>query len=183
VRVPALEKNVLKYRALQMVMVIFHAESLKRYVIESIRSTDRILPSEDGAERLPDGVTKLVKKAFAVLLEEGILTLDESRQVQKLVDYRNDIAHRVHELTGDVVLPNRTTWLMSGLESKCQYEALDRLKRFRRKIEDGLRSSFAQSLSLDSVHFEVAEATYLEELSRLEKRIDRQMSARMEAGG
>ncbi len=183
VKVPALEKNILKFRALEMVVVLFQAESLKRYVVESIRATDRTFPREDASERLPERATQLIKKAFAVLVDEGVLTREESSEVQGLLDFRNLIAHRVDELVRDVAIPGNPTDLGGRPESRYEYDVLDRLERYRRKIEEGLRPTFVQSLSLDRVNFEAAEAAYREEMSKLARRIDRQLAARALASG
>jgi hypothetical protein len=40
-QLPALEQNILKYRALEMVMILFYAENLNQVVVSSIRATDR----------------------------------------------------------------------------------------------------------------------------------------------
>jgi hypothetical protein len=42
-RLSALEKNELKKRALEMVLVLFYIEDLKQFVVESIRATDSLI--------------------------------------------------------------------------------------------------------------------------------------------
>ena len=37
---PALEQNILKYRAMQMLLVMFYAEELKREILDRIQATD-----------------------------------------------------------------------------------------------------------------------------------------------
>lgn len=39
----ALEKNILKYRALQMVLLLHQVESLKSFILGSIRATDKFI--------------------------------------------------------------------------------------------------------------------------------------------
>ena len=41
-RLPALESNIVKYRAMEMILVIFHAEELRRFIIATVRVTDSI---------------------------------------------------------------------------------------------------------------------------------------------
>src|SRR5260370_30274493 len=77
-----------------MVMVLFQVEKLKAFVLEAIRANDR--------SRIPLGTKKPFGKAFATLVEDGIITESESDEIQELIDYRNVIAHAVHELTADI---------------------------------------------------------------------------------
>lgn len=39
-RLPAFERNVLKLRAMQMVLIMFYAEELKRKVLDLIQTTE-----------------------------------------------------------------------------------------------------------------------------------------------
>jgi hypothetical protein len=105
-RYSALEKNVLKLRAFEMVLVLFYAEGLRSFVVGSIRATDRLrVPTESAPHRLPDETRKLYKKAWQILVDDEILTTEESAEIQALIDYRNVIAHATEELVADV---NRT---------------------------------------------------------------------------
>jgi hypothetical protein len=102
-QLPALGQNILKYRALEMVMILFYAENLNQVVVSSIRATDRFTTVERlREERLPDGTKNLHKKAWKILVEDGILTKAENEEIQRLINYRNDIGHRIHQLVADV---------------------------------------------------------------------------------
>jgi len=179
VRMPALEKNILKYRLIEMTIILFHAESLKRFIIDSIRATDELHHKFDKrAQRLPTGTKKVLQKAFEILVQDGILTKDESDELHGLIVYRNDIAHRIHQLTADIVHPEKPENRLRQLEFKYRYDALGKFEQYRTKIEQGLQSRYILSLSLDSVFFENAEQTYKEELRRLHKKITRQFEIR-----
>lgn len=176
---PALEKNILKYRALEMTIILFHAESLKRFVIDSIRATEDLHQKLDKRpQRLPIGTKKPLKKAFEILVHDGILEQEESDEMQDLIVYRNDIAHRIHQLTADIVHPERPKDRLRQLKLKYRYDALGKFEQYRSKIEQGLQSRYILSLSLDSVFFENAEQTYKEELRRLHEKITRQFEIR-----
>ena len=177
-KLPALEKNILKYRAFQMILVLFHAESLKRLIISSIQETDRLLSEAD--RELPEGSKYTVGKAFQILVEDSVLTADESEEVQRLIDYRNDIGNRIHELTQDIGYPEKPEGFLDYVDIKYNYDALQKLKHFRKKIEEGLSGKYIISLSFDSVSFENAEIAYIEELNRLHDRITRQFDERKE---
>lgn len=93
-RLPALERNLLKYRAYEMVVILFHIEDLRSYVLGTIRANDKAL--------IPDGTKKPYEKAWAYLVEKGVITQDESDEIQRLTDYRNTIAHDIQKLTYDL---------------------------------------------------------------------------------
>ena len=171
----ALEKNILKYRALQMVLLLHQVESLRTFIIGSIRSTDRLAVSlKTGVDRLPGGVKKTMEKALALLVHEGILTEKESEDLQSIIKLRNQVAHTIHELVADISVPR----LLGQHDPVYDYYAVDRFERYRNKIESGMAKSFVLLLDFRELSFEQAEATYKEELSRLHRRIDRQYEAR-----
>lgn len=65
---PALEQNILKYRAMQMLLVMFYAEDLKREILDRIQATDGWLVRVKGqAERAPKGIKNPVDKAMRSL--------------------------------------------------------------------------------------------------------------------
>lgn len=175
-KLPALEKNILKYRALQMVLLLHEVESLRSFLIGSIRGTDT-LPWRAGSERVPEGTRNPLQKAFRVLVDESIISDEESQDLQAIVELRNTVWHTVHELVEDISAP-------PGLRKRGRsydYGALERFERYRRKIEHGMMNKFVLQLDFRGVVFEQAESTYKEELARLRKRIDRQYVERRDA--
>lgn len=178
-KLPALEKNILKYRAIEMALILFHAESLKKFIIGSIRSTDELRHKLHGTpERLPPGTKGPLKKAFTILVNDNVLTQDESEEVQDLIGFRNDIAHRIHLLTSDIVNPSTPRDRLRRLEVKYRYNAWRKFEHYRDKIERGLRSDYVLQPSFDTVFFKTADRTYKEELNRLRKKIDLQFELR-----
>jgi len=171
---PALEKNILKYRALQMVLLLHQVESLRAFVIGSVRGTDAV---SGGVKRLPEGAKKPMEKAFAVLVQEGVITEKESEDLQKIIGLRNKIGHSIHELVQDISAPR----LLGRRDPIYDYFALERFERYRAKISSGMTKRFVLQLSFRELSFERAEATYKEELVRLHKRIERQFTARRAA--
>ena len=169
-RISALEKNELKRRALEMVMILFYVEDLKKFVVSSIQSTDRF-PGRTSTERLPPGTKNLYQKAWEILVDEGIITQGESSEIQKIIDYRNTIAHKTQELTGEIVLyPS----IRKNEDSLYDSSALKRIIYLREKIFSGMQRRFVLSLSFRGLLFESAEKTYKEELWRLRKKIKKQ---------
>jgi hypothetical protein len=173
-RLPALEKNILKYRALEMTMVLFHTESLKNFVVGSISATDNLY----GRDRLKVAKENPHKRAWEILVTDGVITRAESDDIQKLIDYRNDIGHRVHLLVCDLSRKRSLRGHFGSFKKDYDYEALDRLKALRTKIEEGLRSKYVMQLSLSHDLFEDAERVFMDEIVSLRCKIDRQFRVR-----
>jgi uncharacterized protein YutE (UPF0331/DUF86 family) len=170
-RLSALEKNELKLRALEMVLVLFYVEDMKHFVIEAIRATDRVQGIADGG-RLPPGTKNLYKKAWAILVDANVLSQQESDELQDLVDYRNLVAHQTYVLTADV---GRYTSFRPVMEEATYEEgALKRVQHFRDKLFSEMRRGFVLTISFRGLNFEAAERTYLAELAILRRKLQRQ---------
>lgn len=175
-KLSSLEKNLLKYRAFEMLLVLFEIEDLKRFVVRSIRGTDTILGKEP---RLPDNTPKPMKKAWQIVTDLGILTDDECKGIQRFVAYRDTIAHRIHEMTADV-----SEFARRGGKPPFKgydYEALRKIRDYKRKIEKGFQEQFIMETSLNALYFEPAELVFENELAILRKRINKQWDERVKA--
>lgn len=169
----ALEKNILKYRALQMVLLLHQVESLKSFVIGSIQSSDS-LPTRQRKPRLPPGTKNIAKKAWSILVEEGVITQEESSDIQGIIDIRNQIGHSIHDLVNDISAP----WYKRSADPVYDYFALERFEAYREKISEAMGKKFVLLIGLRELSFDEAEKTYKEELARLHKRISRQYADR-----
>lgn len=169
-RLPALERNILKYRAFDMVVVLFYIEDLRSYVLRTIRANDK--------QRIPQGTKKPYEKAWAYLVEKGIITQDESDDIQRLVDYRNTIAHGIQQLTYDLSQETfAVDWGSDLYGVKYDYKARRKLKEYREKIEKGFRYMI-YVFSFDGVMFNATEKTLEQELARLRKKIRKLVAGR-----
>ncbi|WP_115514794.1 MULTISPECIES: hypothetical protein [Xanthomonas] len=166
----ALEKNILKYRALQMVLLLHQTESLRSFLIGSIRYTDFI----KNENRLPINVRGAMEKALNIIVKDGIISSTDRDDLQSIIAMRNTIAHRIHELVVDISASDG----LSCCDSLYDYFALERFERYRHKISSGMTRNYALQIGLRELQFGLAEAAYKEELSRLRQRIDRQHGAR-----
>jgi hypothetical protein len=132
---PALEQNILKYRAMEMLLVMFYAEELKREVIDRIQTTDRLgARSERGeAERVPSSVKNPVGKALDALVADGAFKPHEKKEIIELIDYRNLIAHQMHNMLGDLSPTRfaRDLALLGSKVPKYDYEALKRIQHYQ----------------------------------------------------
>jgi hypothetical protein len=171
-RLAALEKNVLVYRAIQMALFLFYAEDIKQQLILSVGPEVR---KHKGAE-LKGG--RFLKAIFRRLVGEQIMSKSESTELQELIEHRNQIAHHIHLLTGDVELPGRHYTFRHYLKLKYDYEALTRLKKWQEELWRRLEKKYWIVVSPNPLLFEAAEHAYQRELSSLKRRINRQIELR-----
>ena len=171
-RLPALEKNILVYRALQMALFLFHAEDIRRQLIGSV-GRDVL----KGTKKSLKGGT-LLKAIFQRLVSERALTEAESTELQELIEHRNQIAHHIHRLTGDIEIPGRKYNFQHYMKLQYDYDALKRVKRWRDILWRRLRANYVLVLSIDPLLFEAAEHAYEGELKSLKQRINRQYESR-----
>jgi hypothetical protein len=155
-RLPALERNILKYRAFEMVLVLFYAEYLKDVLIGSIQASDRF---KKGGPRINSETKNKFKVATATLVADGILTKEENEELTKLVNFRNEIAHSIHDLTFDV---SRGTYARGALEvseMKYDYGALKRIRVYYDEILNRMHKArgYVFMLSMNRLLFESAE--------------------------
>lgn len=173
-KLPALEKNILKYRALQMVLLLHQVESLRAFVIGSIRGSDKFATYTARQVLLPDGTKRPMEKALQILVDKNVITEKESEDLQGIINLRNQVGHKIHELVSDISAPKT----LRSNDQIYDYFALDRFERYRDKISKGMMKHFVLQVSFREISFEQAEATYKEELRRLHKRIERQFEER-----
>jgi hypothetical protein len=175
-RLPALERNILKYRAFEMMLTLYYAEEIKQFLVGTIKATDHF--REPAKKRFPKGVPNY-RAIVERICKEGYITAVQRDEIIKIVDYRNDIAHELQKMTFDV---SRSTFARSMREiekPKYDYGILERAKFYMRFLPDkALRHGFVSELSLRSAWFSSAEQTYERELKGLAKKIIAQDNAR-----
>lgn len=165
----ALESNVLKLRALEMILIVFYMEDLRRFIIKAVTLSNQF---QQQPAPLPSG--DLLKHATKTLLDAGVLTKDQRTEFNKLVAYRNIIGHEPHFLTVDVG-PYEDLAEMIAIKSRnpSGYDGtmLDRVIKMRKHIHEAVAKKFIMEVSSDSLMFEAAEKTYLTEIKRLKAKI------------
>jgi hypothetical protein len=167
-RLPALEQNILKFRAYQMILTMFYAEELKREIQYPIQRRDA---AGDGASTKPQ---RSMKHALDFLENDGIFAADERAEIFKLLNYRNTIAHQIHDLTADLsntrFVHDRARYQTD--QPRFDYQALERLRYFRKLLPKRLQArGRVVTVGSSDIVFEAANRTYTQELNRLERRI------------
>ncbi len=183
-RLPALERNILKYRAVEMILAIFYCEHLKRKmqrVVDSnagFRKTTNIGGKKAG-HRTNGAMTG--KRIVRLLQKWQLINEREAKAIRELVDFRNVIAHEVQSAVSDVG-GSRIVRELNRLDSsrpKYSHGAVERLKGLIALLDDRTQNSgLTLIIDFEPLEFEAAERTYELELQRLRNTIDRQYEKR-----
>jgi hypothetical protein len=123
---------------------------------------------------------KKLKIALGYAVTIGIFADAEATELKVLLDYRNDLAHRIHLVMSDI---SRNYWAIDHVAYAAptyKGEALDRLRAFRRSLWDRARAKLILTLSMDRMLFELAEHTYEQDLKRLDRLITKQIDRERE---
>ena len=163
------------------------ARRLHRVLDDLLRDaeTTKKLPEEDAAALRLALVGdrqqgKKLKVALGYAITVGMFTEAEAAELKALLEYRNDIAHRIHLVMSDI---SRNYWAIDHVAYAApayKGEALDRLRAYRRSLWERARGKFLLSMSMDSMLFEFAEHAFEQDLKRLDRLITKQIARERE---
>jgi hypothetical protein len=117
---------------------------------------------------------KKLRPAFAYAVTNDIFSSSEAHEIFHLLQYRNEIAHRMEMCTADVTRHNWVSDYVSYLSPSYKADALDRLRFYKNSLDKRTRRIIIK-LSMRGLIFEHAEKIYEEELKRLDRRIQKQI--------
>jgi hypothetical protein len=171
---PALEKNILKYRAFEIALILFYSENLKKLIIKAVQSTNKFrrFIGKKPSKEIATKTIKSSKEALKRLVNENILTKVECEEIEQLIHYRNIIAHEIHLLTADIGSS------FSSVYNTYNHNVRERLEFYHTAIPQRLQKSYIITISLATVIFKGAEKTYKEEIRRLKMKIIKQLKVR-----
>jgi hypothetical protein len=175
-RLPALEKNILVYRGLQMILFLFYAEELRRQLVETVGPVARRHTNSPDMKG-----ERLLKAIFSTLVRHQVVSRKECEELQQLLDHRNAIAHKIEHLMGDIEMPGRRYGFRSYLGLRYDHSALGRMKKWREELPSRFKSKYTIVVSMGGLLFEPAERAYETQLSILKRRIDKQFTKRKAA--
>ncbi|NHN86211.1 hypothetical protein GOB93_16410 [Acetobacter musti] len=118
---------------------------------------------------------KKLKIAFAFAVKIGIFSEEEASELQMLLGYRNDIAHRIHLVMSDISRNYEAINYTNYFRPKYKYEALGKLRVFRNIIPTRIAKKLRRTLGLNSALFEMAEHVFELDLRRLDRLIAKQI--------
>lgn len=179
-RLPELERCLIRHRALQMILIIYHAEELKRDVIGGVDAQRRWRDAcSNDATFKTEEETKEVKKlkgAFAHLVKDGVLTASEKQHMVKLIDRRNSIAHHLDQVTADLSTDRVVRDWLAFFPNRQDhdYEALDQLRAARRLLSERMTAKcYIHEVGLRSLFFDATERALNADIKALESRIQK----------
>jgi hypothetical protein len=215
-RASALERNILRYRAIEATVYLSYAEEVRDFLLTDVyhaavrqpgeaiwelpeeRRLHRILADllrdAETTKRLPSEDVAALRRAFASERQQGrklkvalgyavtigIFTEAEAVELKALLDYRNDIAHRIHLVMSDI---SRDYWAIDHVAYTAptyKGEALDRLRAFRRSLWERARGQLLLTVSMNIMLFEFAERAFEQDLKRLDRLITKQIARERE---
>jgi hypothetical protein len=188
-RAPELERCMIRHRALQMILIIYHAEELKREVITAFEAQMRWRNRPTTASADQQGLAgerKKQKRAFDFLVADRVLTDGERRQMVELIGRRNGIAHHLDQVTADLTLERSVRdWvdILPGRQTH-DYEALDKLRKARKLLSKRLAAKhYVLTLNTRFLFFETTERVLTADIAALDRRIRKLILARQEEVG
>lgn len=119
---------------------------------------------------------KKLKVAFAYAMEIGMLSEAEADELKGLLEYRNDIAHRIHRVMSDVTRTSFVSEFVSFTGPSYKGKALERMRTYHRCLWDRAGKKLCLTLSMDGIMFELAERVFEDELKRLDRLIRKQIA-------
>lgn len=157
---PTLEQNVAQYRAMEMILVLFYAEDLRKAIIEY-------------ADLSPDTKDRF-KKSLESLVAKKVLSNDENNEIVELIDYRNQIAHRIEELNDDI---GHISFGKTGSRKKTRYDytAIENLCHYRKLLP---KRTGEELLTFAPLYFDATEKALKLGLQRLRRAIERQSAGK-----
>lgn len=174
---PELERCLIRHRAFQMVLILYHAEELKRDIINNVAAQEkwrRITGDKlDAAVGVTEPLSEKKKQqhAFDILEQDGILTADERKKIISLIGHRNNIAHHLDQVTADLSTERSIRNRLHGyLNTKLfDYHTLDQIHAFGHLLSERMASKhYIREISLSATLFSETEKVLTADLKSLD---------------
>lgn len=167
----ALERNIVKFRSMEMMVFIYEAEQLRKFILSCIDNGHMFAGTENPLKKPGKQFYEIL---WGIIEDNDILPRHEIEQLVSLLQYRNDIAHRVDELLIDINSDN-----IHFQEIKYDYTALTEMYKLKDKVETNMAKKYPMTANLNAHTLEPIIDTLKQELARLSKRINRQLVSRI----
>ncbi len=185
----ALERGILKYRAMQMVLILFYAEHLRARIVQAVETQarfSRAFADDQVTTPVPPGPppsqkqSKQLDRALKALVADEVINGAEVVEIKELLGFRHTVAHEVHNLTADLSNEKFARSLHEyGELTPFDYEAASKLEDWVRILGERLRArQWVQTAHFERITFRAAEKTLKAELKRLSSVVDRLMEKR-----
>ncbi|EJA7342767.1 TPA: hypothetical protein JG809_004858 [Vibrio parahaemolyticus] len=172
-RLRTLEVNIVRYRSLEILMVIFYIEAIKNLALQSFQSTDEMFNEEP---RIPKDAKNKYKKLWRYLLKEGVLSGSDKESLEKLIEFRNASAHSLSDVFSDL---NPDTF-SSYVARRVKYipNSAKLAKELYNKVYENLAKEYIIALDMDTFVFRHVEKTYWGDMKAISNKINRLVDER-----
>ncbi len=184
-QVRALERNLMMYRTIQFVLVLHYTEELKKTVIMPVQhkfSEFKVKQTHGPRKYSLDTSSKIFYGSLKKWVDGGLIDDKESSEIRRLVNFRNDVAHRLNQLSVDISRYSFHQELLRNypyILKHHDYEAVDRLKTTIKLLNvRKCHHHWPNVIGLEGLYFETAESILFSELKSLERKIKRLVTKR-----
>lgn len=99
-RMPALERGIIKLRCYKIVLSIHYAEEIKSIIVDAAVSSKQWAGIFTGDQK---AIKKMgIKDALEFLIDKEIITHSQSADINKITEFRNGLAHEIHNIFADM---------------------------------------------------------------------------------
>ncbi|MAW80428.1 MAG: hypothetical protein CMI63_09330 [Parvularcula sp.] len=174
----SLERNIIRYRTVQIALLLYYAEELKQLIVGSVISTENFYKNLRGASykvRLEQGAKGASKKALKLLVQDGVLSESEANDCKNVFVSRNNSAHEIQVMLADL---SNVTFAKNHSEHNVKrhdYTTVEIARKYIELIWERLPTKeYVTPLGMSQLLFSASERFYQEELKRLDKIIKSQ---------
>ncbi|MEY8709168.1 hypothetical protein [Mangrovibacter phragmitis] len=167
---PTLERNIIKYRSMQILIFSFYIEDFKRKIISSLK-VKLIYNNLEGYKN--EIAPSNMGDAMDMLERKNILSKEDRAEYAKLIKYRNQTSHEIELMFLDLVKNDAEEIYKTYKVIKYDYEAIEKIKKLRDKVLNKLSRELILSINLRENMFELIEGTYFYEMKKLEVAIEK----------
>lgn len=165
------EADILKLRGLELLLVLLYVEDLKRSILGSIKTTDRLLKRGDRLSIQPEQDRGPFETARDILVAEGVISKADGDELLSLVDYRSVVGDGLLHLNADIGAFSALIRFNPGGSQPDDHTAVRRLRAMRKRVFQRMKQRYVPPSAHDVLHFETAERTILTEIARLKRHV------------
>lgn len=172
---PTLERNIIKYRSMQVLIFSFYIEDFKRTIESTLKIELIYAHFKDYQDEKPP---LHMGEAMDLLERKGLISYEDRAEYAQLIKYRNQISHEIELMFFDLTQTNVADINKAYKAIKYDYECADRIKHLRSKVLSNLSKNLLLRMSLRENMFEGVEKTFIHEMKKLEARIEKGINQR-----
>lgn len=173
---PALERNIIKYRSMQVLIFSFYIEDFKKTIKSTLETKLIYTHFKDYQNEIPP---KNMGESMDMLERKGLISNEDRAEYKKLVKYRNQVSHEIELMFFDLTQDDAADICKAYKAIKYDYECTDRIKQLRAKILSNLSRNLLLCVSMRENMFEAVEKTFNHEMEKLETRIEKGINQRV----